>query len=227
MIDTAMATLRLVHILAGMTALFVAPVAMVTAKGGPAHRRWGKVYFWMMAVVAVTAIPLGFWRPNYFLMLVAVFSFYAAFTGYRVLYRKRPDRGDRARPIDWTAASVTFVASAALVAFGLLKPAPIWVQLSPVAVAFGALGLFQSLRDVVRFVRPPTERNAWWFDHMGGMLGSYIATVSAFSVVNFGFLPTAARWLWPTVVGTPLIVLWIVYYKVKFARRTKASAVAA
>src|SRR5437867_9340159 len=62
------------------------------------------------------------------------------------------------------------------------------------------------------------DRNAWWFAHMAGMLGSYVATVSAFSVVNFTFLPIAVRWLWPTVIGTPLIALWITYYKIRFRR---------
>src|SRR5687767_5058862 len=114
MIDTAIGALRLVHVLAGMTALVVAPVAMITAKGGPAHRRWGKVYFWMMAVVAVTAIPLGLWRPNYFLMLVAVFSFYFAFRGYRALLRKHPER-DAAGALDWSASVATFLASGALI----------------------------------------------------------------------------------------------------------------
>jgi hypothetical protein len=61
---------------------------------------------------------------------------------------------------------------------------------------------------------------------MGGMLGSYIATVTAFSVVNFAFLPTAVRWLGPTVIGTPLIVLWVTYYRLRF-RRTKGAAAAA
>jgi hypothetical protein len=51
---------------------------------------------------------------------------------------------------------------------------------------------------------------------MAGMLGSYIAAVSAFSVVNFAFLPTVVRWLWPTIVGTPLIALWIRYYRIRF-----------
>lgn len=227
MIERAVAALLLVHILAGVTALVVAPVAMVTAKGGPAHRRWGKVYFWMMAVVAVTALPLGLWRPNYFLMLVAVFSFYFAFRGYRVLLRKHPERGDGARALDWSAAVATFLASAALIGLGLLKPSPLWVRLAPVAIVFGIGGVVAAGVDMVRFVRPPTERMAWWFSHMAGMLGSYIATVSAFSVVNFDFLPTVARWLWPSVVGTPLIVLWVVYYKRKFARRPKAAAVAA
>ena len=80
--------------------------------------------------------------------------------------------------------------------------------------------------DLAKFVRPPAHRNAWWFAHMSGMLGSYIATVTAFSVVNFGFLPTAARWLWPTVIGTPLIALWVTYYRLRF-RRTKGAAAAA
>ena len=44
---------------------------------------------------------------------------------------------------------------------------------------------------------------------MGNMLGAYIATVSAFSVVNFTVLPPIVRWLWPTAVGVPLIILWI------------------
>lgn len=227
MIDTGIAALRLVHILAGMTALVVAPVAMVAAKGGSAHRRWGKVYFWMMAVVAVTALPLGLWRPNYFLMLVAVFSFYFAFRGYRVLLRKRPERGEGAHALDWSAAMATFLASAALIVLGILKPSPLWVRLAPVAIVFGIGGIVASGFDMVRFVRPPTERMSWWFSHMAGMLGSYIATVSAFSVVNFDFLPVVTRWLWPSVVGTPLIVLWIVYYKIKFARRVKPAAVTA
>ena len=227
MIDIAIAALRLMHILAGMTALVVAPVAMVTAKGGPAHRRWGKVYFWMMAVVAVTAVPLGFWRPNYFLMLVAVFSFYFAFRGYRVLLRKHPERGDGARALDWSAAIATFVASTALIAFGILRPTALWVTVAPVAIVFGIGGVGAAGFDMVRFVRPPPERMAWWFSHMAGMLGSYIATVSAFSVVNFDFLPTVARWLWPSVVGTPLIVLWIIYYKLKFARRPTSATVTA
>lgn len=62
--------LLLVHILAGAVAFVCAPVALVTAKGGRAHRQWGRVYFWAMAVVAATALLLS------------------AFAAYRVLYQK-------------------------------------------------------------------------------------------------------------------------------------------
>jgi hypothetical protein len=58
---------------------------------------------------------------------------------------------------------------------------------------------------------------------MGNMVGAYIATVSAFSVVNFTFLPPMVRWLWPTAVGVPLIFIWIRSYRRRFARRARTA----
>jgi hypothetical protein len=58
---------------------------------------------------------------------------------------------------------------------------------------------------------------AWWYSHMTRMLAAYIATVTAFSVVNFEFLPRVVRWLWATVAGTVGIVIWTRYYRRKFS----------
>jgi hypothetical protein len=219
--ETLIATLRWIHISAGMLALVLAPLAMLTVKGGPAHRRWGKIYFWSMAVVAATALILALWLPRIFLVLLAVFSFYMAFSGYRALSQKQPARGQGPRALDWTAALVTFTVSAVMAVLGLIQPSPAWQRLGIVPVVFGTLGMVLAGLDIRRFLRPPADSRAWWFAHMNGMLGSYIATVSAFSVVNFTFLPTGARWLWPTVIGTPLIAAWIRYYRIRF-RRTPA-----
>src|SRR5207245_346034 len=82
----------------------------------------------------------------------------------------------------------------ALVVLGLIRPGASWQRLGVVPVVFGVLGMILAGLDIKKFVRPPVDRNAWWFAHMAGMLGSYIATVSAFSVVNFTFLPIAVRW---------------------------------
>ena len=68
--DTLIETLRWIHIAAGTLALGLAPAAMLTVKGGRAHRRWGKIYFWAMAVVGSTAVALGLWRPQIFLALL-------------------------------------------------------------------------------------------------------------------------------------------------------------
>ena len=85
-----------VHIAAGASSFLLAPVALATAKGGKQHKRWGMVYLWSMGVVAATALPMALYRPVLFLALVAVFSFYLAFSGFRVL-RLKDWRGAEAR----------------------------------------------------------------------------------------------------------------------------------
>jgi hypothetical protein len=217
--DAVIDGMRWIHIGAGMVALFVAPGAMLTTKGGRAHRRWGKLYFWSMLVVALTAFLLAIWRPTLFLALLALFSFYMAFSGYRSLYRKRPAQGETAKALDWTAAIITLIASAGMIGLGFLGGAALTTRAAipqrsgVVPIVFGTLGVVLALNDLRKFFRPPTETGAWWFSHMSGMLGSYIATVTAFSAVNFTFLPIPARWLWATVVGVPGIIIWISYYR--------------
>ena len=60
---------------------------------------------------------------------------------------------------------------------------------------------------------------------MTGRLASYPAAVTALTVVNFTFLRQAA--LWPTRLGSPLIALWVAYYKRRFARPRAHEAAAA
>jgi uncharacterized membrane protein len=210
---------RILHIACGMVALFVAPAAMLTVKGGLAHRRWGKIYFWSMAAVAVTALVMSLYRPIYFLALVAVFSFYFAFRGYRSVIRKH----EPARAADWIAALIMLTGSLGLVGVGIHPPAHQFLPAPAVSIVFGLIGATVGAVDIWRFLRPAADRNAWMYSHLGGMVGSYIATVGAFSAVNFYFLPTLVRWLWPTVIGVPAISIWIAYYRSKFAGKDSAA----
>jgi uncharacterized membrane protein len=203
-----------VHIFFGGIALFVAPAAMLTRKGGLWHRRWGKVFFWSMTVVAATAVVMSLIRSGLFFLLVALFSFYLAFTGYRVLSRKTPRQ--RAGKADWLAATMMLAGSATLIGYGIYLT--LTSSFGTVAMVFGAIGIFLAAADVRAFLNQPKDKQAWWYTHMTRMLAAYIATVTAFSVVNFHFLPPVARWLWATVVGTIGIVIWTRYYKKKFNR---------
>lgn len=223
--ETTIVMLRWIHIAAGFTAFFIAPCAMLTRKGGDAHRRWGKIYFWAMAVMAFTAVIVAAYRPNIFLLLIAIFSFYMALTGYRVLFRKRPDKGQKANALDWVAASIMLIVGAALVGLGIFAPQVL--RINPIiSSVFGVTGIMFGGRDIQKFLLPSVQKNSWFFNHIGGMIGSYIAAVSAFSVVNFDFLPTVLRWLWPTMIGTPGIFIWINYYQKKFSKGADASQVA-
>src|SRR3954466_11170276 len=131
--------LRIVHITCGTIALIMAPLALATVKGGAAHRRWGKIYFWSMAVVAVTGLVTALYRPIVFLALVAVFSFYAAYSAYRVLYMKRPEKGDGPKWFDWTFAITTWLVGMGLIYMVLVRPSEVWRELGVVSIVFGML----------------------------------------------------------------------------------------
>ena len=214
-----------VHIAAGASSFLLAPVALATAKGGKQHKRWGMVYLWSMGVVAATALPMALYRPVLFLALVAVFSFYLAFSGYRATRLKELARGGSAAPVDWIAAVICFSASACLAGFGAFRPA--WVQrMGIVAIVFGFIGMRAAALEMWKFVRKPAEKMFWWYTHLGNMIGSYIAAWTAFSVTTLPriFGNHMWLWLWPTAVGVPAIVITTAYYKRKFAPRVKAVA---
>ena len=216
-----------VHIAAGTSSFLLAPVALATAKGGKQHKRWGKVYLWSMGVVAATALPMAFFFPVRFLALVAVFSFYFAFSGYRVLRLKELARDGGAEPIDWIAGVVTFCSSALLAWMSWFRPASMEV-IPLVGVVFGFIGIMGSGKQMLSFVWKPKEKLFWWYTHLGNMIGSYIAAWSAFSVTTLG--PMLGNhwyvWLWPTMIGVPAITVITAYYQRKFAPKVKRSAAA-
>jgi uncharacterized membrane protein len=213
------------HIVAGFTAFLFAPLALVVKKGGPAHRRWGKIYFWAMAVVAASALVLSGYRPILFLALVAVFSFYAAFYGYRVLGQKNLAQGGKASWVDWSAAGVTLSTSLLLALLGMFRPELVQGK-GAVSIVFGLLGISMAVTRMLRFLRTPKFRMFWWNDHLQGMLGSYIAAWTAFSSVTLSqfFGSTWYVWLWPTILGTPAIVITSAYYQRKFTQRRAVAA---
>jgi uncharacterized membrane protein len=214
-----------VHVVAGGSAFVLAPLALITAKGGKAHRSWGKIYFWSMGVVASTALVMALYRPVLFLALVAVFSFYASFAAYRVLGQKAAVKGAAVvHTVDWAAAILCFAASAALAVLGAIRPELVQNLRIP-AIVFGALGMRISARDIWRFIHPPEEKMFWWYAHLQGMIGSYIAAWTAFCVVTIGPLVRGAWWLWlvPMGIGLPAIIATTAYYKRKFAPRAKVA----
>ena len=128
--ETPVETLLVVtHVSAGFTALVVAPVAMLTRKGSGVHKRWGRVYFWAMAVIFVTALALLLFRPNVFLFFISVLSFYGAFSGVRSLGRKNPAKGQGAKVLVALAAVVAVLATGQLgrrVVGGVVLATALW-----------------------------------------------------------------------------------------------------
>lgn len=203
-----------IHIGTGFLALAAGAGALATKKGDQRHRRFGRAYVYSMAVVSATALVLyplrpGFWRL--FLGLVAIFSFYFAFSGYRVLSRKRP--ADEPAGVDWGAVGLFGLASGGLVVMGGSLSLS-GSDFAPVLLVFGGIGVAFAGSDFRAF-RQETVPGEWVGQHVVRMGAGYIATISAFSAVNFMFLPPVLRWLWPTLLGTPLLV----YFQRKYEER--------
>lgn len=210
------------HILAGALVLLSGLAAMVIRpKGGRWHRIIGKVYFYGMLCIVASAVGIMvLFRFNLFLLVIAVFSFYMSFTGYRVLKRKKPGQQTW---VDWMAAIVALLSGAGLLLIGIKSlvfkgPHPMFI----LCIIFGLMTAVSGWGDIRVFRRKEvSERMWWWYHHMQAMIGSYIAAFSAFVVQNGDrFLPDFQYgwlfWLAPTIVGTPAIMLWLRHYRQKF-----------
>lgn len=225
--DLIIKALRGAHIAAGFVALVIAPFAMIARKGGDAHRRWGRIFFYAMAVVAVTAVVLGIMRPNIFLTMVAVFSFHMVASGYRSLYHKKLHQGQKPGTWDIVLQATAGIINGGLFIWGLVNFMLGHRGSGPmIYLVFGLIGTVMVWRNIQRFYKQSHDKHEWLFAHMTGFLGGYIATVSAFSAVNMEFIkPVWLQWLWPTIVGSPLIFFWVRYYKQRFERGQRARTV--
>jgi uncharacterized membrane protein len=97
------------HIFAGFTALATGLIPMFSKKGSKTHTTWGKVYFWAMFVVALTALIRFQMKLNLiFLSGIAVFSFYNTFTGVRLIRRKTNPKPEF---IDWFGTVLMVIGS--------------------------------------------------------------------------------------------------------------------
>ncbi len=215
-----MKTVLLLHQIAGAIALGAAPLAILVSKGGQWHRRWGLAYFYAMVVVCATALLACIWRPNPLMALVALFSFHLSATGYRGLYLKGLHKGQRLGRWDLLMHGSAGLVNTALLLWGAVHL--FHGDRGPAAViftVFGAIGCALVIAQLRRFLRTHHDKQEWLYAHMSGFLGSYIATVSAFSAVNLDLIsPVWLQWLWPSLVGVPLLAGWVRYTRARFDR---------
>jgi hypothetical protein len=105
-------------------------------------------------------------------------------------------------------------AAIAIAGYGIARRVPLFVAFAPVGLLVGGGQLYY-------WMRPPTTRLHWWFEHMGSMLASSIGALTAFLVVNAPRLGlgrfSIAAWLAPTLFGVPLTAVWTRYYRRRFA----------
>jgi uncharacterized membrane protein len=183
------------HIASGFTALFTGLVAMTALKGGKIHRRAGLVFFYAMLLVSASALTIAIPKGNLFLIFIAIFALYQNISGYRAIHNK-------SRIPHWTDWLITAVGG--LNGIGMLLTGNI------VLLVFGGISTFLAVGDTILYAKvlqgKVIGKKEWLRQHIGMMMGTYIATSTAFLVVNIQqFDPYWVPWLLPTAIGVPYL----------------------
>ena len=198
-----MGILLSIHILAGSVALVSAALALSSEKGKKFHILIGKAYFWSMAIIFLTALPLSTITSNVFLFLITIFSFYLAFSGMRFAKNRKgvPTR------IDLIAVN-----------FMLLSGIGMWIlaiiffidndSQFITLIVFGFLALFLGYGDFQTFKNQTAIGKERIAKHLTNMMGGTIAVVTAVLVVNPPANPEWVWWILPTFLITPVIFWW-------------------
>ena len=198
-----MGILLSIHILAGSVALVSAALALSSEKGKKFHILIGKAYFWSMAIIFLTALPLSTITGNVFLFLIAIFSFYLVFSGKRFAKNRTgvPTR------IDLIAVN-----------FMLLSGVGMWIlaiiffidnnSQYITLIVFGFLALFLGYGDFQTFKNQTAIGKERIAKHLTNMMGGTIAVVTAVLVVNPPANPEWVWWILPTFLITPVIFWW-------------------
>ncbi len=219
------ATLLVIHVISGFTALFVGLVPMFSKKGSKLHNNSGWVYFFGMFGVFVTSTFLFLMEPErlLFLMLIGVFSFYMTFSGVRAVQYKK--RSTPIANLDWIVAGLVGLAGLVMLGLGINAILQNTQGMGILYLVFGTVCLLNGGTDLQYFQgrrmgTAPLKR-FWLHHHAVRMGGSYIATLTAFCVTNINFLPPLVVWLAPGVIGG--IILNRVARKLKKQNKQLAS----
>ncbi len=216
------------HVIAGVIALSSMIVPLVAPKGGRVHRRVGWVFVIAMTGVSATAFALAILRftradahhPNahaigLFLFYVATLTAAGVSSGVRALRFKARSAPHR-KAWDLGISAMNVAMALATLVYGVLEQRTLFI-------AFSLVGLITGTGQLRYWLRTPTAPLHWWFAHMGGMLGSCIAALTALVVVNaarFGTRTFATTiWIAVPALGIPVIFAWTAYYRRRFAQR--------
>ena len=205
-------TFLFAHIGAGSIALFTGLVALALKKKRGSHSKVGYVFHVSMLVVALSAFVMSILHANYFLFVVGVFSFYLTFTGYRSIVFLRGE--SKPNWLDKSAMILCAILMLGVTAKFLNNRAFSFTGFSTIIIVFDLILTGLLIQDYKNFnPRQALTKNNWLIKHITRMIPAYIATTTAFLVVNVDYKYPVVIWLAPTFLFVPIIIFNIRKYK--------------
>ena len=209
--EIAYKIILIIHIIAGAIALLGGLLAIIFRNNVKKHKPVGKIYFFAMTVIFLSAIFLSIFKSNVFLFCVSFFTYYSCLTAYRSLKLKKLHLDQRPHWFDWAIEVFFGLMHIGFIVFAILLLRGPNMPMGIISLVFGLLGIRGNYTTIQRFRKKIEYKNYWLLAHIGGMLGSYIGAITAFTVNNGRWIPAPGivLWLGPTVFLVPLIIFEI------------------
>lgn len=212
------------HIAGGTVGMASGTVALLTRKGGRAHRLAGDVFFGgMLSLTGAAAVTAPFLEARWTNTMMALFTLYLVSTGWMAVMR-RPGQAGRFE-------TVAMIGAACLVATA------IWAGVSGLAAGdrtFGAVYLFSAITalgavcDLTVIRRGGVSGPSRIARHIWRMCAGLAVALGSFFLGQQKFLPEAMRgspWLgFPVLATLALMVFWLVRVRIGRAFRPSAPA---
>ncbi|RUO63145.1 hypothetical protein CWI71_02675 [Pseudidiomarina insulisalsae] len=217
------------HVSAGVMAILVFWVPVLTRKGGLNHQRFGRYYRRLMYTVAGAAIIMSLLlltiptqvKPELLnadnlrttLLNVRAFALFLLLLGYitfiSVLHGQLALSAQQDRRVFRQARFLFLVAGLNVLSLLVLYVG--WTLSQPLMLVFGGLGLFDSINTWRYIYKSQVSARAWLCEHLSGYIGSGIAAYTAFITFGARHLLTLPGywqllfWVLPGVIGSVFI----------------------
>jgi uncharacterized membrane protein len=193
-----------VHVSAGSLALIIGLIAIVVSKKKRIHRRMGRIFLVLMAIVILTGlIGVFVFGRNTFLLVITVLSGYLAFSGYRAIKAK----SNSPKFLDIGICLLALIS----VSYFLYYFKSIGMIWSPVIIYSTVGYLFMMiLYDLVRYFIPTKiYANIWLHEHILKMVSAFTGLLSAFSGTVFPQYQPYSQFI-PSILGTLTAICFMI-----------------
>lgn len=202
------------HIAAGSSALLTGLIALIAKKKKGPHTKAGTAFYFSMLMVSASAFVMSMMHQNFFLFVVAVFSLYLTFTGYRSIniLKGKVKYGI----LDLSMMILSAVLMIGVTVIYLYQNPFSFTGFSSILLVFDIILARMLFNDFKVYANPDLiTKNGWLIRHIVRMIAAYIATTTAFLVVNVSYKYPIVIWLAPTVIFLPIIYYNVSKYKKK------------
>lgn len=193
-----------IHAFFGAIGLLSGSLSFIAKKGSKLHKKAGKWFTIGMLVSAGLSVPIASMpgHENPFLVLIGLFTIYMVIVGNRALRYK--NRKLTTTKTDWVISTTMLIISIIMLGVGLF----FYNQVAVLYVFFGITGFVLCIMDFRFLKNPHKKKSGWLVQHIGKIVGAYIASVTAFLVAGT-HLSGLAVWILPSVIGNTAIIYWI------------------